>query len=53
VKSSKVRLTILQSRACPAIKSFGVHLDTISPEEYFQPGKANLEIKPKTSAPKK
>jgi alpha-L-fucosidase len=53
VKSSKVRLTILQSRACPAIKSFGVHLDTISPEEYFQPAKANLEIKPKPPAPKK
>jgi alpha-L-fucosidase len=53
VKSSRVRLTILQARACPAIKSVGVHLDTISPEEYFQPDKANLEIKPKTSAPKK
>lgn len=47
VKSSKVRLTILQSRACPAIKSFGVHLDTISPAEYFQPDKANIELKPK------
>jgi len=53
VKASKVRLTILRSRACPAIKSFGVHLDTISPEEYFQPGKANLEIKPKAPAPRK
>ncbi len=53
VKSSKVRLTILQARACPAIKSFGVHLDTISPEEYFQPDKANLEIKPKPAPAKK
>jgi alpha-L-fucosidase len=53
VKSSKVRLTILQSRTCPAIKSFGVHLDTISPEEFFQPDKANMEVKPKTPAPKK
>lgn len=49
VKSSKVRLTILRTRACPAIKSLGVHLDTVSPEEYFQPEKANMEIK-KTAA---
>jgi alpha-L-fucosidase len=53
VKSSKVRLTILQARACPAIKSFGVHLDTISPPEFFEPDKANLEVKPATRAPKK
>jgi alpha-L-fucosidase len=53
VKASKVRLTILRSRACPAIKSFGVHLDTISPTDYFQPDKANMEIKPKAAAPKK
>lgn len=50
VKSSKVRLTILASRACPAIKSFGVHLDTISPAEYFEPDKANLEVQPRTRA---
>jgi alpha-L-fucosidase len=54
VKSSKIRLTILQARACPTIKSFGVHLDTISPEESFEPAQANMEIKPKpTPAPKK
>jgi alpha-L-fucosidase len=54
VKASKVRLTILQARACPAIKSFGVHLDTISPAESFQPDKANMEVKPKPApAPKK
>jgi alpha-L-fucosidase len=53
VKSSKVRLTILQARACPTIKSFGVHLDTISPAESFEPDQANLEIKPKAPAPKK
>ena len=53
VKASKVRLTILNARACPAIKSFGVHLDTISPAEYFQPEKANFEVKPKAAAPKK
>ena len=52
VKSSKVRLTILKSRACPTIKSFGVHLDTISPAEYFQPEKANLEVKAGTRAQK-
>jgi alpha-L-fucosidase len=52
VKASKVRLTILNARACPAIKSFGVHLDTISPVESFQPEKANFEVKPKP-APKK
>ena len=50
VKSSKVKLTILASRACPAIKSFGVHLDTISPPEYFEPDKANFEVKPGTRA---
>jgi alpha-L-fucosidase len=53
VKASKVRLTILQARACPTIKSFGVHLDTISPAEFFEPAKANMEIKPKAPAPKK
>lgn len=52
VKSSKVRLTILKARACPMIKSFGVHLDTISPEEFFQPEKANMEIKPRASKSK-
>jgi alpha-L-fucosidase len=52
VKSSKVRFSILQSRACVAIKSFGVHLDTISPPEYFEPDKANFEVKAGTRAPK-
>ncbi|HWD90993.1 MAG TPA: alpha-L-fucosidase [Verrucomicrobiae bacterium] len=45
ITSSKVRLTILKARGCPAIKSLGVHLDTISPAEYFEPEKANFEIK--------
>jgi len=53
MKASKVRLTILRARACPAIKSFGVHLDTVSPAEFFEPAKANMEIKPKAPAPKK
>jgi len=53
VKSSKVRLTILRARACPTIKSFGVHLDTVSPGEYFQPDKANMEVKPKPAPAKK
>ena len=52
VKSSKVRLTILQSRACPAITSFGVHLDSISPAEYFRSEKANFEVQPGTRAPR-
>jgi len=30
-----------------------VHLDTISPPEFFQPDKANMKIKPKAPAPKK
>ena len=54
VKASKVRLTILQARACPTIKSFGVHLDTISSDDSFEPAKANMEVKPKPApAPKK
>jgi alpha-L-fucosidase len=53
VKSSKIRLTILQARACPTIKSIGVYLDAISPAESFEPDQANLEIKPKAPAPKK
>lgn len=52
VKSSRVRLTILQSRACPAIKSLGVYLDTVSRPEYFEPDKANFEVKTGTRAPK-
>jgi alpha-L-fucosidase len=52
VKSSKVRLTILQARACPAIKSFGVHLDTVSPADYFEPAKANYEAKTTAKAKK-
>jgi alpha-L-fucosidase len=51
VKASRVRLTILKSRACPTIKSIGVHLDTISPPESFEPANANLEVKPGTRAP--
>jgi len=51
-KTSKVRLTILRSRACPAIQSFGVHLDTVSPAEFFEPEKANFEVKPVTRGTK-
>ena len=35
VRASKVRLTILQARACPVIRSFGLHLDTVSPPASF------------------
>jgi alpha-L-fucosidase len=52
VKASKVRLTILNSRACPTIKSFGVHFDTVSPPESFAPANALLEIKKGTRAPR-
>jgi alpha-L-fucosidase len=51
VTASKVRLTILASRACPTIKSFGVHLDTVSPPESFEPENALKEIKHGTRAP--
>jgi alpha-L-fucosidase len=53
VKSSKVRLTILRARACPTLKSFGVHLDTISPAESFEPANANFEPAPKPAPRKK
>ncbi len=46
VKASKVRLTIA-ARACPAIRSFGVHMDTVSPAESFQPANAQAEAKSK------
>ena len=52
VKSAKVRLTILRSRANPTIHSFGVHLDTVSPPEHFDPAVANAEVRPRTRAPR-
>jgi alpha-L-fucosidase len=54
IHASKVRLTVVSARATPVIKSLGVHLDTVSPPEYFEPDKANMEIvrKPRaTTAP--
>src|SRR5579862_736720 len=51
-KSSRVRLTILRSLACPTIKSFGIHLDTVSPPRYFEPDRANFEVKSGTRAPR-
>jgi alpha-L-fucosidase len=51
VTASKVRLTILASRACPAIKSFGVHYDSVSAPENFEPDIALKEIKRGTRAP--
>lgn len=52
VKSSKVRLTILKSRACPTLKSIGVHLDTVSPSEHFAPAFANAEATKGTRMPR-
>jgi alpha-L-fucosidase len=43
VVATKVRLTIVRSRACPIIRSFGLHLDTISPAASFLPAHANAE----------
>lgn len=42
-KASKVRLTILAARACPTIRGFGLHLDTVSPPEDFEPAHANAD----------
>jgi alpha-L-fucosidase len=44
ISASKVRLTIVKSRACPVIRSFGLHLDTVSPAEFFEPALANKEL---------
>ena len=53
VKSSRVRLTILNARACPTLRSFGVHLDTVSPPEHFEPAFANAEVRTPARAPAK
>jgi alpha-L-fucosidase len=37
IRASKVRLTIVEARACPTIKSFGVHLDSICAPKNFEP----------------
>jgi alpha-L-fucosidase len=44
IKASKVRFTITRSRACPMIRSFGLHLDAVSPKEFFEPALANKEV---------
>lgn len=50
--SSKVRLTIVKSRACPTITSLGVHWDSVSPVEHFDPVFANAEAKKGTRMPR-
>jgi alpha-L-fucosidase len=50
VTASKVRFTITKSRACPVIRSVGVHLDTVSPASAFEP--ANALSEPKTRQPR-
>jgi alpha-L-fucosidase len=45
VTASKVRLNIDISLGCPTIKSFGVHLDTVSPTASFEAANANAEYK--------
>lgn len=50
VTASKVRLTILESRACPTISGFGVHYDSVSAPENFEPEIALKEVKRGTHA---
>jgi alpha-L-fucosidase len=50
VTASKVRFTITKARACPVMRSIGIHLDTISPPESFEP--ANALSEPKARQPK-
>lgn len=42
-KATKVRVTILEARACPTIRGFGLHLDTVSPAKDFEPAHANAD----------
>ncbi len=46
-KASKLRLTIVKALACPTIRTFGAHLDTVSPPESFEPASALAEVRPK------
>jgi alpha-L-fucosidase len=43
VTANRLRLTIEEARACPTIKSLGVHLDTVSKPEDFEPAVALAE----------
>jgi hypothetical protein len=43
VTASKVRLIIEEARACPTIKSFGVHVDSVSHPKNFEPAVALSE----------
>jgi beta-galactosidase len=43
VTASKVRLTIEEARGSPTIKSFGVHLDSVSDPKNFEPAVALSE----------
>ena len=47
VTASKVRLSIEKSLAAPLIRSFGVHLDEVSPPESFEPANAQIDAKKK------
>jgi hypothetical protein len=38
-----VRLTIEQARACPTIRSLGIHLDSVSDPKSFEPAVALSE----------
>jgi hypothetical protein len=43
VTASKVRLTVEETRGSPTIKSFGVHLDSVSDARNFEPAVALSE----------
>ena len=47
VRSSKIRLTIVNALACPTIREIGVHFDGISSAQSFEPDNAFREIPPK------
>ncbi|MGN6367857.1 MAG: alpha-L-fucosidase [Phycisphaerae bacterium] len=47
VKGTKVRLVIEKSLACPTIRGFGVHMDSVSEAGEFEPAVALKEYKPK------
>ncbi len=51
IASSKVRITILESRACPLIQSVGIHLDEVSPSSHFDTTFANAEAASRSKMP--
>ncbi len=50
VRGTRLRLVIEKSLACPAIRGFGVHMDTVSKAEDFEPAVALKENRAKAAA---